>query len=109
MEIPEQKAVVALNPNSYLSIGLVIMLLGGILWIKDGQAEMRLGMISVRNEIGQTNAGLKADIADLRRELALKTSDRLTGNDFFRWAVQLQKVNGEAGIKLIVPEPTFHP
>lgn len=41
------------NSNSYISIGLVVLLIGGIIWIKDGQYKTLDEANSARKELAQ--------------------------------------------------------
>lgn len=101
----ESKVQPALNINSAISLGLLVPIIGGIFWIKDGQRTSEIGRIQDTADNAKNVAELKVEIANLQRDMGDKTRDRLTTSQFFHWAVQLQRVNNEAGIRLIVPDP----
>lgn len=105
----ESKSPLPLNINSAISLSLLVPIIGGIFWIKDGQRTSEIGRIQDTAENAKNVIELKAEISSLQRDMGDKTRDRMTNSQFFHWAVQLQRVNTDAGIKLIVPDPGKDP
>jgi hypothetical protein len=95
----------ALNINSYISIGLLITIILGCCYIKDGQRDNEVTRIKESAENAKANSELKVQIANLSRDMTDRARDRITFTEVWHWAVALQRANTEAGIKLIVPEP----
>jgi len=98
-----------LNVNSYISIGLLITIILGCCYIKDGQRDNEVARIKESAENAKANAELKVQIANLSRDMMDRARDRITFTEVWHWAVALQRANTEAGIKLIVPEPQHEP
>lgn len=84
----------SLNTNSYLSIGLVVLLIAALLWLNTKFSDLHDGQKDVRFD-------LQAITTRIERIEKAKEQDRWTGTDMFKWAVKLQREN--PSIK--VPEP----
>jgi hypothetical protein len=76
-----------LNTNSYISVGLAVLLIGSALYLRDGQKDVAFEVKTVQTRI---------DVLE-----KAKISDRWSGTDMFKWAVKLQRDNPA----LKVPEP----
>jgi hypothetical protein len=98
-----------LNINSYISIGLLVTIILGCCYIKDGQRDNEVTRVKESAENAKANAELKVQIANLSRDMTDRARDRITFTEVWHWAVSLQRANTEAGIKLIVPEPQHEP
>jgi hypothetical protein len=83
-----------LNTNSYISIGLVLLLLSALIWLNTKFSDLH---------DGQTNVRFDVQTLTTRMEVIEKAKviDRWSGTDMFKWAVKLQRENPS----LKVPEP----
>ena len=96
-----------LNTNTYVSMGMIVLLLGGFAFvmrsvnegktdIRDMKSEILLQALTTKNE-------LSADIKDLKNRMTAmeSTKNSWTSTDMFKWAVHLQQSNPQ----IKVPEP----
>lgn len=83
-----------LNTNSYLSISLVVILVGSLLWLNNKFGDLHDGQVNVRFDL-QT---LTTRIEVIEKS---KVIDRWSGTDMFKWAVKLQQNNPT----IKVPDP----
>lgn len=79
---------VKFNNNSYLSIGIVVILIGATIWIKDGQSQNSeaVGRTSSEllhyKELQAKDADIvKGKLDSLQKLVELGTQDRYTGRD----------------------------
>lgn len=98
-----------INLNSGLSIGLFIAIGSGVFWIRDGQKDAELARVRDAADHARDIASMKVELAMQNAAFAERSRDRITFSEVWHWAVQLQKVNNDAGFKLIVPEPQHMP
>lgn len=70
-----------LNTNSYISIGLMITIIGSVVWLNNSLSVMTYRITKIEERQARP--------------------DPWTGNDQFRWSVELKKLNP----KMEVPEP----
>ncbi len=83
-----------LNTNSAISLGLAVMIIAGVAWLKDGQKTSEMGQQKLEYEMQAL--GLKVDASN---------KNIVTEADFVRWTNRMQRENNNAGNKIIVPEP----
>ncbi len=88
-----------LNVNTYVSVGLLLILLTGFGWLIKGQSDGK-------QEIVISKLELTAQIKDLgsRVNNLETTKNSWTSTDMFQWAVHLQQSNPN----LKVPEPQIN-
>lgn len=89
-----------INPNTGVSIGIVVLLLAGFFWVIKGQYDASL-----------QKAELVGDIKELKGRMTVYESlkNSWTSTDMLKWAVHLQQLNKDPKKLnlegLIVPEP----
>jgi hypothetical protein len=83
-----------LNSNSYISLGLVLLLLSGGVWMNNKFNDLAGG---------QKDVGFKIEKVESRVGAieTAKVVNRWTNIDMFKWAVHLQRDNPQ----IKVPEP----
>lgn len=102
----QQKQGRGLNINTGISVGLAVMIGGFGFWIKNGQQAAEIERMRDASEAAIKIAQLHVEIANLEKDLADKNRNSYTFSQMYRWTTQLQKTNNEAGIKILVPEPS---
>lgn len=104
-----------INVNTGVSIGIVIVLVGGFAVLIKGQNDNRQATADMKSELSMqalaTKAELSADIKDLKNRMTNLESSKNNWSavDMFKWSVHLQQLNSDPkrletqGLK--VPEP----
>ena len=95
MNEPEQPKFV-INTNTYVSIGLIAMVAGGIWAILSGQASTKAEIVDARKEFTYRFEKMEGRMTNLE-----STKNVWTATDMFKWAVHLQQANPQ----IKVPEP----
>jgi len=85
-----------LNANTYVSVGLLVVLLGGFGWIIKGQSDTQSQIQTAKNE-----TGLMFEKFDMRLKSIENNKNSWSAVDMFKWAVHLQQSNPQ----IKVPEP----
>jgi cell division protein YceG involved in septum cleavage len=83
-----------LNTNSYISISVVVLLIGALVWLNTKFGELHDGQKDTRFDV-------QALTTRLETIEKAKVTDRWSGTDMFKWAVKLQRDNPT----IKVPEP----
>ncbi len=111
---PDFKEPKQINTNTGISVGLLVVLTAGIIWIVNALGGIKSDNTAGRNEAQRQFDSFKMEINSKFDSLATKVAaeaskDVVTGTEFFRWAVHLQQLNQDPrklqteGLK--VPEP----
>lgn len=82
------------NTNSYISLGVAIIFLGGLAWLNTRLSDLHDGQRDVKFEV----LTLQTRMEVIEKA---KVVDRWSGTDMFKWAVKLQRDNPQ----IKVPEP----
>lgn len=85
-----------LNANTYISVGLVVVVLGGFFAVLNSLYTAK-GEITARLDKVEWRMG--------GYEKSMPKHESWTDRDMFKWAVKLQKENQG---KIVVPEPEMH-
>ncbi len=115
---PEGPFRMHLNTNTYVSFGLMVVLIGGFGWVIKGQSDSKAETLATRNELllqaQTTKSELSGQIGALQNRLGNLESAKnsWTAVDMFKWAVHLQQSNSDGkklqteGLKVPEPEVT---
>lgn len=102
-------AEIGLNKNSYISLGVVVLIIIAALWLRDGQARGEQTAQEVKSELLHAKELQKlqddlinAKIDGLSSLLKSAGEDRFTGHDHKIFTERLQELN--PGLK--VPKPS---
>lgn len=88
-----------MNTNTYISIGLVVTVLGGFVAVINT-------LYSAKGEITARLDKVEWRMASVENKpLPVQRKESWTDRDMFKWAVRLQKENQG---KITVPEPEMH-
>ena len=96
-----------INQNTYISVGLLIVLLGGFAWVIKGQSDNRSDNILMKSELIMQAAASKNELSSKIDKLETRmlnvesAKNTWTSTDMFKWAVHLQQSNPQ----IKVPEP----
>lgn len=108
----ERKSSSPINLNTGISGAVLLAILSGFSWMSSRFSDIELHRVQDNAAIASKMEAMNTDVAnarretaEARRELTDKASDRWKFGDMWRWSVQLQRSNSDAGIKLVVPEP----
>lgn len=100
---------VKLNNNSYLSIGIVVLIIVATLWIKDGQARNVTENQKVASDLAHYKELQAKDAQMVITRLEALTElvkaqgqDRWTGKDTKRVWIEFQRLN--PALKLVIPD-----
>jgi hypothetical protein len=85
-----------LNANTYVSVGLLLVLLTGFGWIIKGQGDTQNQILTAKNE-----STMMFDKFDTRLKSIEAAKNSWSAVDMFKWAVHLQQANPQ----IKVPEP----
>jgi hypothetical protein len=90
----DQKIEAKLSHNTTLTIGVFVILIGGVSWLirsnMSTEFELKMVRLEIKQEIGQVNARLDS------------TADgRWSSHDMQKWAYEMRKANPT----IVVPEP----
>ena len=85
-----------LNVNTYVSVGLLVILLGGFGWIIKGQNDTQNQIQVAKNE-----SVMMFEKFDMRLKSMESAKNSWSAVDMFKWAVHLQQQNPQ----IKVPEP----
>lgn len=105
----ETEHVVKLNNNSYLSIGIVALVILATLWIKDGQAKTEAGNKATAGDLlhykelqSKDAEILLVRIDSLTELVKAQGQDRWTGKDAKRVWTEFQRLN--PNLKMVIPD-----
>ncbi len=97
-----------INNNSYLSIGIVVLIVAAALWLRDGQASAATMAATTATEllhykeVSKLNAEMLSTKIDALSELLkAAASDRFTGKDHKIFVERLKELNPD----LKIPQP----
>lgn len=91
------------NTNTYVSIGLIALVMGGIWAILGSISSTKNEIVAVRSEIvdAKKDTRIFYDKLDDRLKNVETNKSFLTTTDFYKWAIHLQQSNPT----IKVPEP----
>jgi hypothetical protein len=96
-----------INTSTGISIGIVVIVLGGFAWVIKGQNDTKDATRDMKNELMIQAMATKnemmgrMDKMESRMAAYEATKNSWTSTDMFRWAVHLQQANPQ----IKVPEP----
>jgi hypothetical protein len=85
-----------INTNTYVSVGLLALLVGGLWAILNGLSSAKEEVKEARRELNG-----RFDKIEVRVQGLESTKNTWTATDMFKWAVHLQQANPQ----IKVPEP----
>lgn len=88
-----------LNVNTYVSVGLLVVLLTGFGWLIKGQSETQSQIQMAKND-----SQIMFEKIDMRLKNVENSKNTWSAVDMFKWAVHLQQSN--PSIKVPEPEVT---
>lgn len=91
---------VSINANTGISIGIVVVLLTGFVWVIRGQNDTK-NELSMQAFTTKTELSGKIDKLETRMNNMESSKNSWNSTDMFKWAVHLQQANPQ----IKVPEP----
>lgn len=86
-----------LNTNSYLSLGLVVLLIGIVIWLNSQFQGIKDTSAAKFQELHDSNIAFNGEIKNMKEHPSRvenqKVDFRWNSVDMFRWAVRLQRDN----------------
>jgi hypothetical protein len=92
-----QQPRISLTPSTGVSIGLMVLIIAGVLWIGNtlGAIKTEIGSAQAQNAANKQELLAKIEKVETK-VIALETNkEGVTKFDFLRWAVHLQQLNND--------------
>ncbi len=101
---------VLFNNNSYLSVGIVVLIIGATIWLRDGQARGESTAQTVRTELSHYREvqNLKDEIINTKIDnllglMKIGTDDKFTARDHKMFVERLQELNPNLHVPRATP------